>query len=355
MSIPAETGVEVSEAIDLEELRSGIRSVLDVEATSERIHRHYDGDTGILAELKRITGELGWSALGIPEDHGGLGLGLRELAVLYRELGRGPVPLPFLSTMIVADIVARGGTPEQQARWLPAFAAATCFAALGLDGTVTLSGDRVTGRLDIVVDGGDAGVLLVRAGESYVLVPTDQPGVTVALLPVVDRTRSLASVTLEAAACERIAVDAEALAVHAALGVASDCIGGAEAILEKTIDYLKVRVQFGKPIGAFQALKHRVADHHLALELARSLLDTAVAAQDGGAEPAALAALARVQAAEVYAAIADDAVQLHGGIGFTWEHDCHLYLKRARLNEMLYGDAERHLDRAADHLMEQTA
>lgn len=345
----------MSEAIDLEELRTGIRDVLDVEASSERIHRHYEGDASVAADLRRIAGELGWGALGVPEDHDGFGLGLRGLSVLYEELGRGPAPLPVAPTMIVADMVARGGGEAQRNRWLPAFAGMRAFAALALDGDVSLAAGRVRGQFDHVVDAVGADLFLVRTGDNFMLVAANQQGVTIEALPAVDRTRTLAVVTFDDAEAEIIAVDADALASHAALAVAADSIGGAAAILAKTIEYHKVRVQFGKPIGSFQALKHRVADHHLSLELARSLLDTAIAAQDGGADAHALAALARVTAAEAYAAIADDAVQLHGGIGFTWEHDCHLYLKRARMNEMLWGNAERHLDRAADRLMGRAA
>lgn len=345
----------MSEAIDLAELRTGIRDVLDAEASSECIHRHYDGDARIAADLRRIAGELGWSALGVPERFGGLGLGLRGLAVLYEELGRGPAPLPLLSTMVVADVLARSGSADLQARWLPALADGGTFAALACDGRATFADGQLSGRFEHVVDAVGAALLLIPAGDGYALVEADQPGVTITPLPAVDRTRTLAAIALTDATGATIAVDAEALATHAALGVAADCIGGAAAVLAKTIEYLKVRVQFGKPIGSFQALKHRIADHHLALELAQSLMTTAIAAQDDGANGHALAALARVTAAESYAAIADDAVQLHGGIGFTWEHDCHLYLKRARMNEMLYGNAERHLDRAAAHLMGQAA
>ena len=345
----------MSEAIDMEDLRTGIRDVLDAEASSERILRHYDGDASIAADLRRIAADLGWAALGVPESHGGLGLGLCGLAVLYEELGRGPAPLPLLPTMVVADVLARSGSADLQARWLPVLAGGATFAALAFDGRATFAAGQVSGRFEHVVDAVGAALLLIPAGDGYVLVEADQPGVAITPLPAVDRTRTLATITLTDATGATVAVDAEALATHAALGVAADCVGGAAAILAKTIAYLKVREQFGKPIGSFQALKHRIADHHLALELAQSLMATAIAAADGGTDGHALAALARVTAAETYAAIADDAVQLHGGIGFTWEHDCHLYLKRARMNEMLYGNAERHLDSAAAHLMGQAA
>lgn len=345
----------MSEAIGFEDLRTGVRDVLEAEASSERVHRHYDGDVEVAANLRRIARELGWAALGVPEDHEGLGLGLPGLSVLYEELGRSLAPVSLLPTMIVAEMLAGGGSDAQQARWLPAFASADATAALALDGDARIDDHRVYGRFAFVVDGVDADLFLVRAGEAFLLVPADQQGVTIESLPVVDRTRTLAEITFSGAACEIIAADADALATHAALGIAADSIGGATAILAKTIEYLKVRVQFGKPIGSFQALKHRVANHHLALELARSLFVTAIGAQENGADPHALAALARVTAAETYASIADDAVQLHGGIGFTWEHDCHLYLKRARMNEMLYGNAEVHLDRAAQQLVEQAA
>ncbi len=338
------------EAIDLAELRSSIRDVLVAEASAERVRKHVESGAAFDQGLARTAKELGWAALGVGEAHGGLGLGFSALAGLYEELGRGPAALPLLPTMLAAE--ALGSAPrELQARWLPALAAGEAFAACAA--APHLAGDRWTGRVDHVADGAGADLFLLRAADGRsAFIARDAAGVTVEPVAAMDRTRSFAALVLDNARPAHMAVNADALDRHEALGLACDSIGGAEAILEKTIEYLKTRTQFGQPIGKFQALKHRVATHKLRLESARAAVARALCEQGTGARSLGLALLAKTEAAGAYVAIADDAVQLHGGIGFTFEHECHVYLKRARLNQALLGGEAAALDRAASLLSE---
>jgi alkylation response protein AidB-like acyl-CoA dehydrogenase len=351
---------------DAETLRDGFRDVLARELTSERLHRFVDSGELRDEALWREAAALGWPALAIPDDHGGLGLGLAEAAVLFEELGRSLAPAPMLGAYLAGRAIALGGSPAQQAAWLPRIAAGEVVCAvsppdpgrhplpeLAIEGDeVVLSGDAAD-----LLDAGGADLLAVLArGQDgtpvYVLVESGEAEIEVERL--VDRTRHLGRIRfdgLRLPADRRLAGgDAlcETLIGEAALLVASDAKGGAEAVFERTLDYLKTRVQFGKPIGSFQALKHRCADHKVALEASGAVTAEAIrlwAADDPTAS--VMASSAKAYGCEVYATVAEDAVQLHGGIGYTWEHDCHLFLKRAKLDQALSGATAAHLDRAA--------
>lgn len=345
----------MSDAIDLAELRQEFRAVLDAEAGADRVRRHVHAGHPFDAGLAETVAGLGWAGLGIAEADGGLGLGLPALAVLLEELGRGPACLPLPVTLLVAEAL-KAAPDAERARWLPRLASGETFAALALDVDLP-PGDRITARVPHVLHGDAAGLFLLATRDGrHLLLSRDGAGVAVTPTPTVDRTRSMAVLDLCDAPVLAIPVDGPALRRHAALALACDSIGGADAILEKTIDYLKIRTQFGQPIGGFQALKHRVANHKLRLESARALVAMAVqAGEGGGARPLGLAHLARAQAADAYVTIADDAIQLHGGIGFTWEHECHHYLKRAWLNRLLFGGEDAALDQAAALLTECAA
>lgn len=343
----------MSEPIDLAELRSGFREVLDVEAGPERVRRHYSQGGTHDAALADMVAGLGWAGLGIAEADGGLGLGLSALAVLYEELGRGPACLPLPTSLLVADAL-KDAPDAVRAAWLPRLASGTLFAALALDVELP-PGDRINARVPHVLHGDGAGLFLLSTRDGrHLLLSRDAAGLSVIPTPLMDRTRGMAALDLIDVEAVTIPVNAGGLRRHVALALACDSIGGADAILGKTLEYLKIRTQFGQPIGSFQALKHRAANHKLRLESARALVGRAVAAGEGEARALGLALLARVQANEAYVAIADDCVQLHGGIGFTWEHECHHYLKRAWLNRHLFGGEDDALDRAA-HLLSEAA
>ncbi len=354
-------------AFDPETLRDGFRDVLVREASSERLHRFVDGG-GVRDEaLWQEAAALGWPALAIPEADGGLGLGIAEAAVLFEEVGRALAPMPLLGSYLAARAIELGGSEAQRAAWLPRIAAGelTCtisppFPAHAVEFAV--EGDQVvlTGEAGDLLDGGGAELLVVLAqdadgGSTYVLID----GVEAEVERTVDRTRHLARARFDGlrVPMDRLFAGGEAmrgtLLGEAALLIACDARGGAAAIFEQTIGYLKTREQFGKPIGSFQALKHRCADHKVALEASGAVVAEAVRLWAAGDPTAPLmASSAKAYACDVYARVAEDAVQLHGGIGYTWEHDCHLFLKRAKLNQALFGTSAAHLDRAGRLLLE---
>jgi alkylation response protein AidB-like acyl-CoA dehydrogenase len=366
----------MDERIDLAALRAGIRDVIEAECPLEAVRKHIDHPTDLPQRLWKIAGELGWAALGLPEARNGLGLGLDALAVLYEEAGRAIAPIPLAPTLLAAEAIVRTGTDEQQARWLPPIAAGETKAALTAPApfealTVTLyensGGIHLSGQGACILDGADADLLLVLArraegGLARVVVEPARDGAAVTRQVTWDGTRSLAAITLD-----RLTVPTdrllpateeseEALAIHAALALAADSIGGSEVILGLSIDYLKTRYQFGQPIGAFQALKHRVANHKVTLVADSALVGAAaVLATTGDPLAAVEVAGAKAQACRNYVEVSRDAIQLHGGIGFTAEHVCHLFLKRARLNEALFGTAAVHFDRVRDHIVRSVA
>jgi alkylation response protein AidB-like acyl-CoA dehydrogenase len=363
-----------SDSMDLGALRDGVRAVLAQQASHEKVAAFTNAEGVRDQPLWAQAAELGWLALSASEAHGGLDLGPSELAVLYEELGRAVAPLPVLGTMLVIEALTRGGDAAQQAAWTPRLAAGELAGAVSMltpgtpKSTLTLlagadGGVVLDGVVENLLDGAAADVLLLlaRDGETsrWVLVEPAVDGVTVEKAATVDRTRHLGAVRFDRVALPAGRVlsgdagqIADALLHQAALALASDARGGANAIFEITLDYLKTREQFGKPIGSFQALKHRCADHKIALVASGALVAEAVVKMASG-DPAAgrYALAAKALATEVYARVAQDAVQLHGGIGYTWEHPCHLYLKRAKLNEQLFGGPAAYLDRVTQLLL----
>lgn len=359
--------------MDLEALRDGLRGVLTQQASHEKVAAFTEAngvlDTGLWAQAS----ELGWLALSASEEQGGLGLGPSELAVVYEELGRTVTPLPVLGSLMVIEALNQGGDADQQAAWIERLAAGELIGApshltpqaLASNLSLTGEGDEIVlnGSVEHLLDGAAASLLLLlaREGESlrWVLVEPAVDGVTVERIETIDRTRHLGRVTFAGLRLPRARVltgdasqIADVLIRHVGLALASDALGGAATILDITLEYLKTRQQFGKPIGSFQALKHRCADHKIALFAAQAYVAEAVAKAASGAPEAHRYALsAKALACEVFVRIAQDAVQLHGGIGYTWEHPCHLYLKRAKLNEQLFGGPTVWLDAVSDRLL----
>jgi alkylation response protein AidB-like acyl-CoA dehydrogenase len=348
----------MTELLDLGELREAVRDVL-ANRRGDTFDIPGDEGRGLDRALWTEMGQLGWLGLAIPEAHGGLDQGIAHLGVLYEELGRELASVPVLPTMLVAAAIARHGDDAARARWLPAIGVGDCLAAIALPGEggeASLANEAVSGTLDHVAFGDVADLLAVpvRAGDAtaLALVPADAPGLTVTQRPVVDLTRSMARVTLAAVQPAAVlTIDRagwDALADHAAMALARDAVGASAALLERTVDYLKIREQFGRPIGSFQALKHRAADWKVKVEAATALArHTAALLDESGVAVSATASEAKAYACDTFAALAGDAVQLHGGIGFTWEHPCHLFLKRAKLSQQLHGSATAHKERAA--------
>lgn len=360
----------MDDLLDVDALKASFRDVLSVEASVDTVLAHFNHARGTARPLWDTIVGLGWTALSIPEAHGGLGLGIDALVALYEEAGRAVAPVPLLSTMLAVDAIARGASAAQQAEWLPMIAAGAVVAidppAPLQPPTLTIApaahGWHLSGTTRML-DAADADRLLHLATASdgslrRILLSPEH----VERLPLWDHGHTLSDIVYrdrpisDEAVFDTNGEVEEALAIHASLALAAEAVGGSQALLPLTIDYLKTRQQFGKPIGSFQALKHRVADHQTGLEGDRLLLASAVAlavANDRLAPSEASAA--KALACANYAELARDAIQLHGGIGFTAEQACHLFLKRARLIELLFGDKSFHLARAASALDQEIA
>ena len=310
---------------------------------------------------------MGLAGLGIAEDLGGAGGGLAELTVVAEELGRVLLPVPFFSSTVLAgQILAR--CPDTGPDVLAQVAEGgelAAFAGTDPDGCwrpdrlpVEAKADgRLHGRADFVLDGAAAAHLVVAArtpaGCDLFLVAGDAGGVQRRSLETLDPTRAQASVSLDGAPGIPLTTGgAGAAAVTAGLDVAlvvlaAEQAGGAAACLDLAVEYAKLRHQFSRPIGSFQAIKHKLADLLLLVEMGRSAVDRALAAEHDPARLAEAAAVAKIWCSDAYTTVATENVQIHGGIGFTWEHDAHLYFRRARADEQLLGDATVHRERLA--------
>jgi acyl-CoA dehydrogenase len=343
--------------------------------------RDSDDPIGYSTDLWREMSALGWPGIVLPEEHGGLGLGYADLIVVLEELGTALAPEPFLSTVLLgANAVLLGGRPEQRRSILPRVAAGEETLALAhheplarhrlhrvattverAPGSFVLRGEK-----DVVLDGPSASRLIVSArsaghaddrdGIDLFLVDPHAPGVSLRRQHLVD-SRAAALVRLDGVAIpesDRLGATGgggEVLASvvdRALVGIAAEMLGGMRRAFEMTVDYLKEREQFGVRIGSFQALKHRASRMFVQVELARSTVMAAARAIDDGApELSRLAALAKAQLSDGFVQVASEAVQMHGGIGMTDEHDIGFFLKRARAAEILLGDAVHHRDRYA--------
>lgn len=353
---------------DQKSLREQARKFLAEHASSTRVRRILEGAAPYDAELWRGMGEMGWMGTAIPETHGGAGFGYLELCVIAEELGRTLAPTPFASTIyLAAEALLLAGSEAQKKRWLPRIAqgeAIGCFAlaegpqvATPANLTTRAAGTRVSGAKVPVADGdvADFAVVVATDGErgraSLVLVELEASGVTRTSVATVDPTRSHARIAFEGAAAEPLGAPGqgwplvERLLDRAAVLVAFEQIGGAEAALDMARVYALGRFAFGRQIASFQAIKHKLADMYVAIELARSnaYYGAWALAKDAPELPVA-AATARVAASEAYYQAAKENIQIHGGMGFTWEFDCHLHYRRAKLTSLMLGSPRRWKD-----------
>jgi alkylation response protein AidB-like acyl-CoA dehydrogenase len=282
--------------------------------------------------------ELGWPALLVPEEHGGLGLGVVELAVVQEELGAALAPSPFLSTVAAAAVIADAGSDEQRARWLPALAAGEARGAVA---TVL---DDVGWTAVPDADGAD--VIVVLEKDAWALA-TDTSAEAVEAL---DTTRRLWRVRAGGELDPLPGEGARAYDV-VAVALAAESVGVARRAMDMAVQYAKEREQFGRPIGAYQAVSHACAQMLLEVEGARSTTLYAAWALDHEPESGPLAAsMAKAYASDAGWRVPASALQVHGGIGFTWEHDLHLWLKRGKANAYMWGDARTHRARVADQI-----
>ncbi|MFC5950456.1 acyl-CoA dehydrogenase family protein [Pseudonocardia lutea] len=341
-----------------EELRAALRDLLTDRAPSARVREIMQTPDGVDRELWRALAEMGIAGMLVPEEYDGLGFGFLELAVALEEAGRALLPAPLLSTAVLGvTAVLAAEDPARAAEILPGVAAGTitltvarsapaaCTAVLRADGRW-----RLTGDLGTVLDGASADLVVVAAtdpsGATRLFTVSSDSG---ARLPTMDQTVRLAHLVLDdtpatplggAGVAEAVLARVEQLA---AVGLALLAVGGAATCLDASVEYARTRVQFGRPIGSFQAIQHRCADMLLEVESARSA--AYYASWCAVADPAALpvyASVAKSYATEAYRRAAGEQIQIHGGIGFTWEHDAHLHLKRAATLEALYGSPTEH-------------
>ena len=342
---------------DADELRGHLRRFLDKEAGRERLRASLDTDSGYDAKLwRRAVGELGLTGLLVPEAHGGSAVDLLTVGVVFEEFGRALVCAPFLSTIGLATTALRGVCESDPLLAAIASGTVVTLAWTGQrpsDTELVWDGETVSGVAPIVLDGADAGELLVAAryGDQVVLLQASA-GSTRTPLTTLDTTRRLVRVTFEHTKARVLGTDvADALDDAFAIGsllLGAEQVGVAARALDMAVDYAGTRIQFGRPIGSFQAIKHRCADLLVDVELSRSLVHGALAAVD--ADPGATqleAALVGGFVGDACVAIAAANIQIHGGIGFTWEHDAHLYLKRAKAGQLLFGTPTSHRLRAA--------
>jgi len=366
---------------DQQLLAESARDFLAAESSPSAVRKIAADQHGFSPELFRKIVAQGWTGLLVPEPYGGLGLGMLDAAVLLTELGRTLTPAPILSSSVLAtSLLCSAGSAAQKKQWLPRLAAGEVLATVAwleegdrLDAAgVALKprrsrgGLRLSGAKLFVLDAEIAHLYLVavrtgagsgEAGVTLLLVPRDTAGITVTLLPTIDVTRRVYEVKFDDVVVrpEQI-LGAEGkswkhmarLLDTACVAIAAESQGGAERALEMAIDYAKVREQFGRVIGSFQAVKHMAAECFSEIEPSRSLLWYAAFAQQALPRDASrAAAMAKARLGDVYSRTTDRAVQIHGGIGFTWEHDIHFWFKRARCNEAAFGGPAFHRERVA--------
>ena len=308
--------------------------------------------------------EMGWAGVIIPEEYGGSNFGYLSLGLILEELGRTLTASPLLASgLAAASALVLGGSDAQKSEWLPKIAEGTVVGALAIDEgahhapdkiAATVKDGKLTGKKTFVLEGMAAGIIIVSGkgpdGAGLFLVKADDPGVVRTRLHLAD-SRGAANIEFKGAAAEPLNGGAELLEKvldRARAGVAAEMLGSALQAFETTLDYLKVRVQFGQVIGSFQALQHRAAKMFTDLELSRSAVEAALAAIDADSpDVPELVSLAKAKMGDTFHLVSNEMVQMHGGIGMTDAHDAGFYLKRARAAEAAFGNQAFHRDRYA--------
>ncbi|MBW2314395.1 MAG: acyl-CoA/acyl-ACP dehydrogenase [Deltaproteobacteria bacterium] len=363
-------------------LRSEVRKYLEERCPMEDARRIMESAEGYCPERWKEIAELGWLGLLVPESYGGAGLGWVDLVVLLEETGRALFPSPLLGTVLATLAIVENGSPEQQQRYLPRIAEGTdLFSVAWLERADVLDPEVQATRAvregdDLVLDGEklfvtdavSASHFIVSCRESegpegiaLAVVPADAAGVTVTNLPSIDASKRLGKVSL---AGVRVPADATLqgasgrpagaaalgrLFDHAAAAITAEMVGAAEGAHAMVVEYAKVRRQFGSLIGRFQGVKHPLAEMYVDIESFKSLLYYAAWCLDEAPDEAAEhVSMAKAYASDAFTRIGIDAVELHGAIGYTWEYDAQLYLKRSKWAKAMFGSADHHYERVAE-------
>ena len=358
-----------------EELRAMARAFLADHSSSDQVRAAMESEAGFDPDVwKRIGAELGWPAVIVPEEYGGLGLSHVELVALMEVMGESLLCAPFFSSVCLgANALLTAGTDAQKQQYLPGIAEGHTLATLAWTGRSRRQAIEVQARRDgdafvlsgaarYVLDGHCADLLVIAAraeedGVSLFALPADTAGLTRTPLPTLDQTRRLSEIVLSDVRVPSAALMGEEgrgaeslqrILDLACIALAAEQVGGAQRCLDLSVEYAKERVQFGRPIGSFQAIKHKCADMMVDVESARSAVYYAgCVAAEGGEELPMLASLVKATASDAYFRCAADAIQIHGGVGFTWEYDVHLHFKRAKSTEAFLGDPSWHRERVA--------
>lgn len=360
-----------------EELRRIVRQFLDDKSDEAAVRAQMETEDGFdEAVWTQMAEQLGLQGLVIPEEFGGSGFSFVELIVVLEEMGRSLLCAPYFSSVVLAaQTLLRSGDDAAKAKHLPGIASGETRAALALTEpngrwdeagvTVVATGAgsdyTLTGDKSYVLDGHTADLLIVAArtaaGVSLFTVDADATGVERTALSTMDQTRKQAKITFTDAPATLIGTDGAGWAVIetvldlAAVALAAEQVGGAQKVLDMSVEYAKERIQFGRPIGSFQAIKHKCADMLLEVESAKSAAYYAGwCASEMNDELPSVASLAKAYCSEAYFHCAAENIQIHGGIGFTWEHPAHLYFKRAKSSELLFGDPSYHRELLAQRI-----
>jgi alkylation response protein AidB-like acyl-CoA dehydrogenase len=370
---------------DQEMLRQSARDFLGKECPMTLVRKMMDDESGHSPELWRKMAELGWHGLILPEEYGGAGLTFVDLVVVLEEMGRVVLPGPFLSSVVYAGVtLLEAGSEEQKKKLLPKIASGELIATLavlepsgrwdadGIAATATSqpSGYRLDGTKLFVPDGHVAQTIIVAArkpgtsgadGVSLFVVDAGAPGVTVTPLKTMDQTRKLSEVQLANVSVGKDALvgaegqawkTIERVGDRGKVALCAEMCGGAQRVLDMSVEYAKVREQFGKPIGSFQAIQHKCANMMVQVESSKSATYYAAWAVANDVPEAPLAAaMAKAYCSDAYRMVAGEGIQIHGGIGFTWEHDMHIYFKRAKSSEVTFGDATWNREIVAQHIL----
>jgi alkylation response protein AidB-like acyl-CoA dehydrogenase len=360
-----------------DELRKTVKGFLDAKSPEAAVREQMETETGFDPAVWSQMGEqMGLQGLIIPEEFGGSGYGYVELGIVLEEMGRSLLCAPFFSTVVLAaNTLIHSGDDTAKKTFLPGIASGETIATVaftepsgkwdesGITLEATASGDgfTLTGTKMFVLDGHTANLIIVAAktakGVSLFTVDGDASGLTRTALSTMDQTRKQAKLEFSATPATLLGTEGEGWSTLstvldlAAVGLAAEQVGGAQKVLDMAVDYAKVRVQFGRPIGSFQAIKHKCADMLLEVESAKSAAYYGMwCASEMNDELPSVASLAKAYCSEAYFHATAENIQIHGGIGFTWEHPAHLYFKRAKSSELLFGDPTYHRELLAQRI-----
>ena len=350
-----------------EELRRYVRQWLVEKSDSKTVRELMATDEGYSVDQWADIAQMGWQSMAIPEEYGGAGFGFLELAVLLEEQGRVLFVSPFFSTTVLAaQALLIAGSSRQKKEFLPGIAAGTIVATVAAsdsDGHLTSQGTKTTatrnesgwvldGNKRFVVDGQAAGYLIVTAntGDRVDAFIVDSGHVNRSVMPTLDETRKLAEIELDGVSVSenhRLPGDAGEMLAQldriAAAALSVESVGAAQACLDMSVDYAKDRTQFGRPIGSFQAIKHKCADMLVQVEAAKAAAYYAAwAVSENAPDLPNAASVAKAYCTDAFFHCASENIQIHGGIGFTWEHDAHLYFKRAKSSQLIFGSPQHH-------------